>query len=147
MRLYEVAAGILWNGSQVLIARRQAGDHQGGRWEFPGGKKHAGETIEGCLKREMLEEVGIEVAVGSLWRALTHVYPDRRVTLYFYFCDLVGGTPTPLQCDELRWIAPAQLADHTFVDGDLPVLPDLARDLADKVAELGADSPTSPPSR
>ena len=91
MRLYEVAAGILWNGSQVLIARRQKDDHQGGRWEFPGGKRHRGETIEGCLKREMLEEIGIEIAVGPLWRALTHVYPDRRVSLYFHFCDLVRG--------------------------------------------------------
>jgi mutator protein MutT len=130
MRLYEVAAGILWDGSQILIARRQAGDHQGGRWEFPGGKRHKGESIEDCLRREMLEEIGIEVEVGPLWRALTHVYPDRRVSLYFHFCALLRGTPTLLQCDELRWIAPAQLADHPFVEGDLPVLSDLARDLA-----------------
>jgi len=112
-----------------LIARRQSGDHQGGRWEFPGGKRHHGESIADCLKREMLEEVGIEIQVGPLWRALTHVYPDRRVSLYFHFCDLVRGTPTPIQCDELRWIVPALLRDHPFVDGDLPVLPDLARDL------------------
>jgi 8-oxo-dGTP diphosphatase/A/G-specific adenine glycosylase len=51
------------------------------------------------------------------------------VSLYFHFCDLVGGTPTPIQCDELRWIDPAQLGEHPFVEGDLPVLPDLARDL------------------
>jgi mutator protein MutT len=133
MRLYEVAAGILWNGSEILIARRQAGDHQGGRWEFPGGKRHKGESIEDCLRREMLEEIGIGIEVGSLWRALTHVYPDRRVSLYFHFCALRSGIPTPLQCDELRWIAPAQLAEYPFVEGDLPVLPDLARDLAVKI--------------
>ncbi len=132
VRLYEVAAGILWNGSEVLIARRQVGDHQGGRWEFPGGKRHKGESIADCLKREMLEEIGIEIEVGPLWRALTHVYPDRRVSLYFHFCNLLRGTPTPLQCDELRWIAPVELRDHPFVDGDLPVLPDLARDLTAK---------------
>ena len=129
MRLYEVAAGILWNGAEVLIARRQSGDHQGGRWEFPGGKRHGGETIAQCLRREMLEEIGIEVEVGDLWRALTHVYADRRVTLYFHFCGLLRGTPTPIQCDELRWISPSLLKEHDFVDGDLPVLPDLARDL------------------
>lgn len=133
MRLYEVAAGILWNGSQILIARRQAGDHQGGRWEFPGGKRHRGESIKDCLRREMLEEIGIEIEVGPLWRALTHVYPDRRVSLYFHFCALRGGTPTPLQCDELRWIAPVELSDYPFVEGDLPVLSDLARDLAVKI--------------
>lgn len=80
----------------------------------------------------MLEEIGIEIEVGPLWRALTHVYPDRRVSLYFHFCALQSGIPTPLQCDELRWIAPAQLADYPFVEGDLPVLSDLARDLAVK---------------
>jgi mutator protein MutT len=77
----------------------------------------------------MREEIGVEVAVGPLWRALTHIYPDRRVTLYFHFCELTGGNPTPIECDEIRWIAPAELRDHEFVDGDLPVLPDLTRDL------------------
>ncbi|HLG41730.1 MAG TPA: 8-oxo-dGTP diphosphatase MutT [Planctomycetota bacterium] len=129
LRIYDVAAGILWNGSQVLIARRLKRDHQGGRWEFPGGKRHSGESIPECLRREMQEEIGIEVDVGPLWRALTHVYPDRRVTLYFHFCDLRSGTPTPIECSELRWIAPVDLKRHDFVDGDLPVLPDLARDL------------------
>ncbi len=133
MRLYEVAAGILWNGSEVLIARRQFCDHQGGRWEFPGGKRHRGESIADCLRREMLEEVGIEIAVGPLWRALTHVYADRRVSLYFHFCDLVRGTPRPIECEEVRWIEPALLSAHEFVDGDLPVLPDLARDLLARI--------------
>jgi len=133
MRVYEVAAGILWNGCEVLIARRQERDHQGGRWEFPGGKRQRGESIADCLRREMLEEVGIEIGVGPLWRALTHVYPDRRVSLYFHFCELIRGTPTPIQCDEVRWIAPGKLGDHEFVDGDLPVLGDLARDLLARV--------------
>ena len=133
VRLFEVAAGILWNGSEVLIARRQRNDHQGGRWEFPGGKRHAGESIAECLRREMEEEVGIVVDVGPLWRALTHVYPDRRVSLYFHFCAIKQGDPSPLQCDEIRWIPPALLQSHEFVDGDLPVLPDLARDLLARV--------------
>jgi len=77
----------------------------------------------------MLEEVGIEIEVGPLWRALTHVYPDRRVSLYFHYCALRSGIPTTLQCDELRWITPVELGDFPFVEGDLPVLSDLARDL------------------
>ena len=73
VRRHEVAAGIIWDGARVLIARRQDGDHQGGRWEFPGGKRHDRETIEECLRREMREEIGIDVEVGPLWRALTIV--------------------------------------------------------------------------
>jgi 8-oxo-dGTP diphosphatase len=130
MRLYEVAAGIVWDGSRVLIARRQERDHQGGRWEFPGGKRHDGETVEECLRREMREEIGLEVAVGRLWRALTHVYPDRRVSIYFHLCESRGGSPRAIECAEIRWVAPGALTALPFVEGDLPVLPDLARDLA-----------------
>ena len=131
MRRFDVAAGILWNGSEVLIARRHDHDHQGGRWEFPGGKKHAGETIEGCLRREFKEELGIDVEVGRLWRALTHRYPDRTVTLNFFICRNASGEPKALEVAEWRWVPPQALADLDFVEGDGPVLPDLIRDLLD----------------
>ena len=130
MKRYEVAAGILWNGSEVLVTRRHAHDHQGGRWEFPGGKRHAGETMEGCLRREIREELGIEVEVGDLWRALSHRYPDRTVSLYFHFCTHVAGEPRAIEVEAWRWVSPETLADLEFVEGDGPVLPDLIRDLA-----------------
>lgn len=133
IRLHEVAAGIIWNGSEVLIARRQEHDHQGGRWEFPGGKRHEGESIPECLRREMLEEIGVEVEVGPLWRALTHVYPDRAVSLYFHICERLRGTPRAIECAEVRWVHPRALAELPFVEGDLKVLPDLARDLAARI--------------
>jgi 8-oxo-dGTP diphosphatase len=129
VRHHEVAAGIVWDGARVLIARRQDADHQGGRWEFPGGKRHGHETIEQCLVREMLEEVGLEVEVGRLWRALTHVYPDRTVSLYFHICRARGGTLRAIECAEVRWVDPGSLPGLHFVEGDIPILDDLARDL------------------
>jgi mutator protein MutT len=145
MRLYEVAAGILVDGERVLISRRQAHDHQGGRWEFPGGKRHAGETVAECLRREMVEEIGLDVAVGPLWRALTHVYPDRRVSIYFHICEAKdGGVPRAIECDEIRWVHPEELSSLPFVEGDLVVLPDLARDLA---ARDGTPAPDGAPER
>ena len=132
VRRHEVAAGLVWDGSRVLIARRQDGDHQGGRWEFPGGKRHDRETIEECLRREMREEIGIEVEVGPLWRALTHVYPDRTVSLYFHLCRSHSGTPQPIECAEVRWVEPGALSGLHFVEGDIQVLPDLVRDLASR---------------
>lgn len=77
----------------------------------------------------MLEEVGLEVEVGRLWRALTHVYPDRTVTLHFHICRSRGGTPRPIECAEVRWVHPASLTGLHFVEGDIPILDDLARDL------------------
>jgi mutator protein MutT len=129
VRHYHVAAGILWDGSRVLIARRNDNDHQGGRWEFPGGKLHAGETVQQCLRREMMEEVALDVDVGPLWRALTHVYSDRRVSIYFHLCLGHRGTPRALECAEVRWVPPSGLAGLTFVEGDVLVLPDLIREL------------------
>jgi mutator protein MutT len=130
VRLYEVAAGIVRDGDRILIARRQDRDHQGGRWEFPGGKRNPGESVEDCLRREMLEEIGLEVVVGPLWRALTHIYPDRRVSIYFHLCSAKGGDPRAIECAEIRWVLPQALAGLPFVEGDLVVLPDLARDLS-----------------
>jgi mutator protein MutT len=130
MRRFEVGAAIIWDGSEVLVTRRRPEDHQGGRWEFPGGKRHAGETIEGCLIRELREEIGVTVAVGPLWRALTHVYPDRSVTLHFHFCTITEGRPRTLDVSEIRWARPESLPALDFVEGDLQVLPDLVRDLA-----------------
>ena len=129
MRRFDVGAAIIWNGGEVLITRRRREDHQGGRWEFPGGKRHAGESIEACLIRELREEIGVKAEVGPLWRALTHVYPDRSVTLYFHFCSIAHGRPRPIEVAEIRWEPPEALAYLDFVEGDLQVLPDLIRDL------------------
>jgi 8-oxo-dGTP pyrophosphatase MutT (NUDIX family) len=81
----------------------------------------------------MLEEIGIEVEVGPLWRALTHVYPDRTVTLYFHLCGIQRGTPRPIECAEVRWVHPSALSELRFVEGDIQVLPDLARDLIARI--------------
>lgn len=141
MRRFEVGAAIIWNGSEVLVTRRRPEDHQGGRWEFPGGKRRAGESIEDCLIRELREEIGVTIAVGPIWRALTHVYPDRSVTLYFHFCTITGGRPRMLEVSEIRWSPPGSLPSLEFVEGDLQVLPDLVRDLAGLVRR--ADAPRS----
>jgi len=127
--MIEVTAGILTDGVRILVWKRRAGESFGLKWEFPGGKRHSGESVEQCLRREMLEEIGLDVTVGPLWRALTHVYPDRRVSIYFYLCESRGGSPRPIECAEIRWIPPHDLNVLPFVEGDLLVLPDLAREL------------------
>src|SRR5579871_5840657 len=77
----EVSAGLVFRDGKLLITRRHAGAHLGGLWEFPGGKREANETFEGCLARELREELGIEVIVGEVLESLTHAYPEKTVTL------------------------------------------------------------------
>src|SRR5262245_15313555 len=77
----EVAAGVVFRDGQVLITQRRPGDHLGGLWEFPGGKREPGETFEVCLQRELKEELGIEVDVGEWLDSVTHAYPEKTVHL------------------------------------------------------------------
>jgi len=105
----EVAAAVIWRDGQVLIARRLEGTHLGGYWEFPGGKRRADESWESCLRREILEELGVGLHVGELLHATVHDYDDHRVSLRFYGCRLNGGEPRPLEAAELRWVRAAAL--------------------------------------
>jgi len=77
----EVAAGLVFRNGKLLITRRRANDPLGGLWEFPGGKRKPEETFQECLRRELREELGIEVDVGELLEAITHAYPDKTVHL------------------------------------------------------------------
>ncbi|HZL43973.1 MAG TPA: (deoxy)nucleoside triphosphate pyrophosphohydrolase, partial [Verrucomicrobiae bacterium] len=96
----EVSAGLVFRDGKVLITRRPAGAHLAGLWEFPGGKRRAGESFEACLCRELREELGIEVRVERLVEKLTHQYPEKTVHLRFFRCAWQEHEPRPLGCPE-----------------------------------------------
>lgn len=114
----EVAAGLVFRGGKLLITRRLPEAHLGGLWEFPGGKREAGESFEQCLKRELREESGIEVQVHDLVEEMIHDYPDRSVRLKFYRCRWLRHEPRAIRCHDFAWIGPAQLADYSFPAAD-----------------------------
>ena len=88
-----VAAGLVVRDGRVLISRRPEGRHQGGKWEFPGGKLEVGESPEEALVRELREELGIETKTGRIREVKFYQYPDRDVLLLFYWSRLVSGWP------------------------------------------------------
>lgn len=114
----EVAAALVEEGGRLLIARRPAGAHLAGLWEFPGGKREAGESWEGCLARELREELGIEVAVDGEVRRVRHDYPDRTVEIRFFRCRRLAGEPRPLAVAEIAWVAPGDLRLYPFPPAD-----------------------------
>jgi len=118
MKTIEVAAGLVFHAGRLLITQRHADDHLGGLWEFPGGKREPGETFEECLRRELREELGIEVAVHELIETITHEYPERTVELRFFRCQLVSGEPQTLDCAAFRWVELPELDAHTFPPAD-----------------------------
>ena len=118
----EVSAGLIFRDGKLLITRRHADAHLGGLWEFPGGKREAGETFEDCLRRELREELGCEVEVRELIESLVHAYPTKTVRLQFYACRWLAGEPQPLGCADLRWITRKELDQYEFPAADARLL-------------------------
>lgn len=114
----EVAAGLVFRQGKLLITQRRAGDHLGGLWEFPGGKRRAGEGFQDCLRRELREELGVEVEVGEVLETLTHPYPDRTVRLQFLKCRWLAHEPQTLGCQALAWVCREELARFAFPAAD-----------------------------
>lgn len=122
MKLIEVAAGLVFRQGRLLIAQRHTDAHLGGLWEFPGGKREPKETFGDCLRRELMEELGIEVELGEEIESLTHEYPGKAVHLRFFHCRWRCHEPHPLGCRDFRWVTAAQLADYDFPAADARLL-------------------------
>ncbi len=129
---YDVTAGIIRDGDRVLIAQRPLEGMLGGLWEFPGGKVEPGESLEECLKRELREELGIEVEVEGPEPFLTipHTYTHMRITLHVFRCRWVGGTPRPIGCADVRWVPIAELDRYPFPNTDRKIVERLRQELS-----------------
>ena len=116
-----VVAAVIEDTEMFLVTRRQPGVHLAGMWEFPGGKIDPDETHEAALRRELLEELGVEADVGERVHRTLHAYPDRSIALYFYRCSL-KGTPRPLLGQEMRWVPRAELLSLGFPPADTELI-------------------------
>ena len=122
----EVVAAVIERGGRYLITRRLEGTHLAGRWEFPGGKLLPGEKPEEALRRELKEELGVEAAVGEPIETVDWTYPEKSVRLRFFRCAL-AGEPAPLEGQEMRWVAAADLRSFHFPDADATLIARLSR--------------------
>jgi 8-oxo-dGTP diphosphatase len=122
---------------RVLLARRRPGDHQGGRWEFPGGKVDAAEDPAAGLAREIREELAVEIAVESPLTFTWWEYPEKRVLLLFYICRILAGTPHAVECAAVEWFTAEELVRLDLAEADRPVLPVV-------LPLLGGDRPPYP---
>jgi mutator protein MutT len=120
-----VVAAVVERDDAFLVTLRPDGTHLSGHWEFPGGKVHPSETHVEALRREIFEELDAIATVGELVHTVTHAYPDKTVTLFFYRCELVGE-PKPMMGQEMRWVSRAELASLPFPEADRDLISQLA---------------------
>jgi 8-oxo-dGTP diphosphatase len=120
--LITVTAAIIQKENRVFAARRKAGKHLEGMWEFPGGKLEAGESPEVCLARELAEEFGIETRVGRYLGDSVYDYGEKIIRLVAYHVTHVSGEFRLTDHDELRWLTGAELHEIEWAPADIPLL-------------------------
>ena len=129
MTLVNVAVGILIDDAgRVLVTRRAPEAHQGGLWEFPGGKVEADETLLEALARELREELGVLVETTAALMVLEHDYGDKRVRLDVHHVIRWSGEPRGLEGQPMAWQRPEQLWDWAFPAANRPILERLLAD-------------------
>lgn len=128
MPTIQVSAGVLTQGSQILICQRRAEDPHPFKWEFPGGKVQEGEDGETCLWRELQEELCVDATIGVELHSATHTYANgRTVALRFFHVPVFRGELINTQFQALAWVEAAQLTQYEFLEGDLDFVTALAR--------------------
>jgi len=121
MKTVIVTAAVVVEREKVLVTQRKEDSSHGLLWEFPGGKVKDGEEPREALRRELKEELDIEVAVGMIFEVVYHLYPQYPILLLAYRCRIDKGVPTPLGCHDLRWVNLKELKKLAMPPADEPI--------------------------
>jgi 8-oxo-dGTP diphosphatase len=121
-RVRVVAALLERSDGRVLITQRRPQAFMPLKWEFPGGKVEPNETDHDALKRELREELGIEVEVGEHFMSMLHEYPEFEIDFNVYRCTLCSGSLQALGVLDFRWVAISQLEAFEFPPADMPTV-------------------------
>jgi A/G-specific adenine glycosylase len=123
---YDVAAGVIWrDDGRFLIAQRPLDGLLGGLWEFPGGKQDPGETLPETLRREIQEELSIDIEVGPRLVSVEHGYTHFRITLHAFHARYVGGTPQHLGVADHAWVSLDEVDKFAFAVTDRKIISSL----------------------
>lgn len=133
---YDVTAAVTRrDDGRILIAQRPPDGMLGSLWEFPGGKREAGESLADCLRREIREELAIDIAVDHQIGTVKHAYSHFRITLYAFECRLISGEPQAIGCADWAWVTLDDLDRYAFPVTDQKII----AMLRGQDAQLGMD--------
>lgn len=119
---FHIGAGVIWHHGKILISQRPLKGLLGGLWEFPGGKQEAGETLRETVRREIQEELGIQVEVGKKLVKVDHAYSHFKITLHAHDCAYLSGNVQNLGVMAWRWVKPHELTRFAFPAANQPII-------------------------
>ncbi len=125
MKTINVVAAVIMKDGKVFATQRGYGEFKDG-WEFPGGKVEAGESPEEALRREIREELEVEVNVGDLIDTIEYDYPAFHLSMKCYACTIAGGSPHLLEHEAARWLTADQLDSVAWLPADITLIPKIA---------------------
>lgn len=120
-----MVAAVIMKDGKVFATQRGYGEFKDG-WEFPGGKVEAGESPEEALRREIREELEVEVNVGDLIDTIEYDYPAFHLSMKCYACTIAGGSPHLLEHEAARWLSADQLDSVAWLPADITLIPKIA---------------------
>lgn len=126
-----VAVGVISDGAdRILISKRADHLHQGGLWEFPGGKVESNETVVDALRRELFEELAIEITAQEALMTIEHDYSDKSVLLDVWWISAFTGEPQGCEGQPLQWAMIAALHEYAFPAANQPIIAAVQEKLA-----------------
>jgi A/G-specific adenine glycosylase len=111
---HKIAVGLIWKENKILISKRHSNAMLGGLWEFPGGKIKKGESAKECVKREIKEELSVNVSVGKKIDTIKHAYTHFTIELTAYHCQYESGEAARVDCADFKWIKTRQIDSLPF---------------------------------
>lgn len=125
MKTINVVAAVIFKDGKVFATQRGYGEFKDG-WEFPGGKVEEGESPEDALRREIREELEVEINVGELIDTIEYDYPAFHLSMKCYACTIAGGSPHLLEHEAAKWLASTQLNSVDWLPADVTLIPGIA---------------------
>lgn len=126
MKTINVVAAVIFKDDKVFATQRGYGEFKDG-WEFPGGKVEPGESPEDALRREIREELEVDINVGDLIETIEYDYPAFHLSMKCFACTIAGGSPHLLEHEAAKWLTSKQLGSVDWLPADVTLIPKIEK--------------------
>lgn len=128
MKTIEVVAAIIKRDHKILCTQRiNDGSYMSLKWEFPGGKIEEGETPKEALKREIKEELSLDIEVKEFFFTVKHTYPNIKLVMHAFLCEMNEDNFTLEEHNSFRWLSPSELMTMDWAEADIPIVKEILK--------------------